>query len=254
MSGAEGARTVLFRIDEPILRVPQLAIHLDREISTEGLKLNKQEHMTPIWDLEGEAGSAATFLDTVAESADLDPATIVSWDAMVHDLTPSRRTGRNGVFLSAPRLDNLCSSFAAVLALVDVTGGQTPPQPIAPKSLRIWRAPAGSSVLAAPPFLATAPALAASAAVLAGRSTTSQCHQPDWLGASGSCTVMAKLFVPSGAPCHASAGDSLRPEQPKPSNSKCGGMAAPSVKSGLLRVKRVMRILRLRASTAHAVL
>ena len=31
------------------LRVPQLAIHLDREISSKGLKLNPQQHLTPVW-------------------------------------------------------------------------------------------------------------------------------------------------------------------------------------------------------------
>ena len=43
-----GALEVLFRIDRPIMRVPQLAIHLDREINQKGLLLNKQEHMRPV--------------------------------------------------------------------------------------------------------------------------------------------------------------------------------------------------------------
>ena len=107
----------LFRIDEPMLRVPQLAIHLDREINDKGLQLNAQTHMAPIWDLDTERGSEAAFVDTVAAAAGVDAETVLSWDAMVHDLTPSRRTGRDGVFVSAPRLDNLCSSFAAVNAL-----------------------------------------------------------------------------------------------------------------------------------------
>mgnify|MGYP000342007414 FL=1 len=114
----DGPITSLFRIDEPILRVPQLAIHLDREINDKGLRLNHQNHLAPVWDLDTDRGSARSFRETLADAAGCDPDEILSWDAMVHDLTPSRRTGRDGVFVSAPRLDNLASSFAAVDALL----------------------------------------------------------------------------------------------------------------------------------------
>ena len=47
----DGATTELVRIDRPLLRVPQLAIHLDREIDQQGLRLNRQAHLTPVWGL-----------------------------------------------------------------------------------------------------------------------------------------------------------------------------------------------------------
>jgi aspartyl aminopeptidase len=119
VASGSGPVTHLFRTDEPILRIPQLAIHLDREIYEKGLQLNAQNHLSPVWDLDTATGTDDSFVDTISELAAVDPSTVLSWDAMVHDLTPSRRTGRNGVFVSAPRLDNLCSSFAAVTALVD---------------------------------------------------------------------------------------------------------------------------------------
>ena len=115
-----GPQTHLFRTDAPLLRIPQLAIHLDREIYDKGLQLNPQNHLSPVWDLDTPTGSEASFVETIAELAGVDASAVLSWDAMVHDLTPSRRTGRNGVFVSAPRLDNLCSSFAAITALVDL--------------------------------------------------------------------------------------------------------------------------------------
>lgn len=120
--GDGGPRTHLFRIDDPVLRVPQLAIHLDREIGEKGLQLNAQTHMAPVWDLDTDRGTEADFVTTIAAAAGVDPGQVLSWDAMVHDLTPSRRTGRDGVFVSAPRLDNLCSSFAGVLGLIDAVG------------------------------------------------------------------------------------------------------------------------------------
>ncbi|NUR68808.1 MAG: M18 family aminopeptidase, partial [Streptomyces sp.] len=43
--------TRLVNVGRPLLRVPQLAIHLDRSVSAEGLKLDKQRHLQPIWGL-----------------------------------------------------------------------------------------------------------------------------------------------------------------------------------------------------------
>ena len=39
----------LVPVDEPLLRVPQLAIHLDREINERGCVLNPQQHLAPVW-------------------------------------------------------------------------------------------------------------------------------------------------------------------------------------------------------------
>jgi len=46
--------------------------------------------------------------------------------------------------------------------------------------------------------------------------TTTQCHHPEPVGASGSNMVSAKLFAPAGAPLHDSCGDVLPPVHPKP--------------------------------------
>lgn len=124
-----GPQVQLVRVDEPLLRVPQLAIHLDREIMTDGLKLNAQQHLSPIWDLDGELGSRAGFTAFLGEQLDVPAGDVLAWDVMTHDLTPSRRTGVGGVFVSAPRLDNLCSSFAGLRGLL-ATPDDTPSTPV----------------------------------------------------------------------------------------------------------------------------
>jgi aspartyl aminopeptidase len=129
VSSADGPQLHLVRIDEPLLRVPQLAIHLDRDINTDGLKLNPQKHLAPIWDLDGDQGSGAGFVGFLAERLDVGAGEILAWDVMAHDLTPSRRTGVGGVFVSAPRLDNLCSSFAGLHGLL-ATGDDTLSVPV----------------------------------------------------------------------------------------------------------------------------
>ena len=111
-----GTRTELVLVDAPIARVPQLAIHLDREINDTGLKLNRQQHLVPVWGLGPvHEGSFRAF---VADHLGADDAAVLAWDLMLHDLTPSTVGGARGEMIFAPRLDNLCSAHAAVRALV----------------------------------------------------------------------------------------------------------------------------------------
>ena len=58
----DGPQVRLLRVHRPVLRVPQLAIHLDRGLNTDGLKLDAQKHAVPIWSLGAPdpAGSRAS--------------------------------------------------------------------------------------------------------------------------------------------------------------------------------------------------
>lgn len=116
----DGPREQLLIIDRPLLHIPQLAIHLDRGISTDGLHLNPQEHLSPIWGL-GEP-SIGAFTSLIATELEVDPDSILAWDLMTHDLTPSRLVGAGQEMVSAPRLDNLCSAWAGTEALAASAG------------------------------------------------------------------------------------------------------------------------------------
>ena len=115
----EGPQVRLFRCDDPLLRIPQLAIHLDREINDKGLLLNKQQHLAPFWAgvSTGSAIAPPSYAAVVAEVVGCEPAQMLAWDAMVHPLEPSRIMGLHREFLSAPRIDNQLSCYAAVTAL-----------------------------------------------------------------------------------------------------------------------------------------
>jgi len=117
----------LFLVDRPILVLPQLAIHLDRQVLELGLKLNPQTHMAPIWALDHEEADFATFL---AAELDIDRADVLAWDAMAHDLTPSAITGLRGELIAAPRIDNLASSHAGTVALAAAAGGVSDTIPV----------------------------------------------------------------------------------------------------------------------------
>ncbi|WP_020573547.1 M18 family aminopeptidase [Actinopolymorpha alba] len=123
---SEGVEERLLKVDRPILRVPQLAIHLDREIRETGVKLNPQQHVFPVW---GVGTSPGDFSGFVAEELKVEPGDILGGELMTHDLAPSRRIGRDGDLMSAPRLDNLGTTYSGLRALlraVEAPGADIP--------------------------------------------------------------------------------------------------------------------------------
>jgi aspartyl aminopeptidase len=113
----------LVRIDAPILRVPQLAIHLAED--RKSLTLDPQRHVNAVWGVDDRSRS---FIGYVAGQAgidpDIDPAQVLGFDLMTHDLTPSTLSGLDDQFVSAPRLDNQASCYAGLEALLDATAGE----------------------------------------------------------------------------------------------------------------------------------
>lgn len=109
-----GAEQRLVRIDEPVLTVPQLAIHLAED--RKGVELNPQRHLDAVYGV----GEGADLLSDVAASLDVDVDAILGWELMTHDLVPSRVFGRHADMLAAPRLDNQTTCWAGTAALLDV--------------------------------------------------------------------------------------------------------------------------------------
>ena len=107
---------VLVHIDEPIARIPQLAIHLDRSINTDGLRLDPQQHIVPIWGTG--TSQSGDLLGWVAERQDLDPASILAMDLMLHDLTAPSLVGADRTLFAAPRIDNQLSCHAGLRAFL----------------------------------------------------------------------------------------------------------------------------------------
>ncbi|GAA1909493.1 M18 family aminopeptidase [Streptomyces sodiiphilus] len=104
----------LVHVDRPLLRVPQLAIHLDRQ-ANDGLKLDRQQHMTPLWGLgaprEGE------LIEFLAGEAGVPASEVAGWDLMVHSVEPPAYLGRDRELVAGPRMDNLLSVHAGTAAL-----------------------------------------------------------------------------------------------------------------------------------------
>ncbi|MDX3309146.1 M18 family aminopeptidase [Streptomyces sp. ME08-AFT2] len=119
--------TRLVDVGRPLLRVPQLAIHLDRSVNADGLKLDKQRHLQPVWGLGGDVrdGDLIAFLE---ETAGLAPGQVTGWDLMAHSVEPPAYLGRDQELVAGPRMDNLLSVHAGTAALAAVaTSGAEPP-------------------------------------------------------------------------------------------------------------------------------
>jgi aspartyl aminopeptidase len=102
-------------VDDPICRVPQLAIHLDREVNERGLQLDKQQHLTPVWGTG--APRDGEFREWLADVLEVASGDIAAWDLCLFDCTPAALIGVDGSLLASGRLDNQVSCWAAVDAL-----------------------------------------------------------------------------------------------------------------------------------------
>ncbi|MFJ7135844.1 M18 family aminopeptidase [Streptomyces fungicidicus] len=113
--------TTLVNVDRPLLRVPQLAIHLDRSVNADGLKLDKQRHTQPVWGLGDDVrdGDLIAFLE---ETAGLPSGAVTGWDLMVHSVEPPAYLGRDRELVAGPRMDNLLSVHAGTAALAAAAG------------------------------------------------------------------------------------------------------------------------------------
>ena len=105
----------------PWLRIPHLAIHLDRGVN-EGLTLDKQRHTQPVLaTTAGVIGSPSgpdPVLSHLAALAGVDVADVAGHDVVTVDSAAPATFGLDGALLASPRLDNLVSVHSGLMALL----------------------------------------------------------------------------------------------------------------------------------------
>ncbi|PAV21026.1 aspartyl aminopeptidase [Pyrrhoderma noxium] len=140
-----GFSSKLIKIDRPIIRIPTLAIHLDRNVN-DSFKFNQETEMVPILGLissqlndtpkdstdvktasniQGDHHPA--LLSLLAEELSVRPEQIHDFELHLYDTQPSTLGGINNEFIFSPRLDNLVSSFCAVEGLVHSVSSESFP-------------------------------------------------------------------------------------------------------------------------------
>lgn len=111
-------QTRLLHIQEPLLIIPNLAIHFNRQVN-EGVALSKQKDMLPVLGIIDEQLSAGGLLiKEIAVRLNVAPEDILDFDLYLYDTTPACTVGLNQEFISAGRLDDLSMVHAGLEALL----------------------------------------------------------------------------------------------------------------------------------------
>lgn len=107
----------LVRFEQAIVRIPNLAIHLNRTVNEDGLKLNPQTELPLILSLVNESDTDP-FGSIIAQTLNVDPSTILAWEMAVYDTQPGTLWGPENEFLANSQLDNLAMCHAALESLL----------------------------------------------------------------------------------------------------------------------------------------
>lgn len=114
----------LLRINRPILTIPNLAIHFNRQVN-DGVALSKQKDMLPFLtasplestttEKEAKYGILKAL---ISEELGVNPEDILDFDLYLYDITPAQCVGLHGEFVQSGRLDDLSMAHAGLEALL----------------------------------------------------------------------------------------------------------------------------------------
>ena len=116
----KGLRTVLVDLGRDMAVIPNVAIHMNREVNN-GYKYNPAVDTFPLWGSEGARG---TFRAQVAQAAGVEEAQLLGADLYLYNRTPGCVWGAEQAFLSAPRLDDLECAFCSLEAFLSARPGK----------------------------------------------------------------------------------------------------------------------------------
>lgn len=110
----------LVNFERPLLRLPNLAIHMNRTVNEEGLKLNKQTELPLlISDVSEDQLHPDLFSALLEGETNLGHEQILSWEFNVYDTQKGAFWGDQSRFYTDSQLDNLASCHAGLSALLD---------------------------------------------------------------------------------------------------------------------------------------
>ena len=119
----------LMRIERPILTIPNLAIHFNRQVN-DGVALSKQKDMLPVLTIqqtvsdERGAVSGSILKALISEELGVKAEDILDFDLYLYDTTPAQCVGLHGELIQSGRLDDLSMAHAGMEALL--TDADTP--------------------------------------------------------------------------------------------------------------------------------
>ncbi len=113
-------KTRLVRFEQALLRLPNLAIHMNRKVNEEGLKLDKQNELALLFSVSSQEQLAdKAFTDLLTTQCNLAAEQILSWEFNIYDTQKGVFWGAEQEFYANSQLDNLASCHAGLNALLD---------------------------------------------------------------------------------------------------------------------------------------
>ena len=103
----------LLDMKKPVLIIPNLAIHFNREMN-KGVELRKQVEMIPIYGTASEKLTKDGFVEAIAKALDVKKEDILDYELMIYNTDKPCFVGLEDEFVSSPRLDNLTSTQALI--------------------------------------------------------------------------------------------------------------------------------------------
>lgn len=114
LSTDSGISSHLFDWGEPVCIIPSAAIHIDKNVNSEG-KLSIQENMLPLF--AADDGSNDSFLSSLASKARVDEESVIGYDLFLYPKAAPCVLGASGEFMAAPRFDDLACVCAGAFAI-----------------------------------------------------------------------------------------------------------------------------------------
>jgi aspartyl aminopeptidase len=112
--------THLIKFEQSVVRLPNLAIHMNREVNDKGLVLNKQTGLPLIFGVSPNHEATYELLtEQIAQQLKIQAQNILTWDLNVYDTQKGSVWGIDSAFIANSQLDNLASCHAAITALLD---------------------------------------------------------------------------------------------------------------------------------------
>jgi aspartyl aminopeptidase len=127
--------TKLVRVDRAVARIPNLAIHLQSASEREAFSPNLHEHAKAILTMDPDMVNMSAYqnspfnpclLRLISTECQVNPEDIIDMELQLIDLQPSTFGGASGELVISGRLDNLCSTYQCVRAIISASTMESP--------------------------------------------------------------------------------------------------------------------------------
>jgi len=113
-------QVMLVDMEKPLLMIPQLAIHYNKEVNT-AYNINAQDHLVPVMGLTEKIVDDGMIKSLIAKKMKVKESDIVNYDLELYPVQKGVIWGEKNEFLSNKGIDNKSMAHASVTALIEAS-------------------------------------------------------------------------------------------------------------------------------------